>query len=56
MIATLAPSLVRHGRLTDDPALHAQLEAISPATIDRLLAESHYAALRRVVIRLRGWS
>lgn len=46
MMASLVPALVRHGRLPDDPALHAQLEAISPATIDRLLAPSRYAALK----------
>jgi len=42
LIATLLPSLVRHGRLADDPALHALLAAISPATIDRLLAATRY--------------
>lgn len=46
MIATLAPSLVRHGRIPNDPVLHKQLEAISPATIDRLLADTRSAALR----------
>lgn len=46
MVAALVPALVRHGRLPDDPMLQAQLEAISPATIDRLLAGTRYAALK----------
>jgi hypothetical protein len=34
MIPVLLPALVRHGKLDEDAALHAQLAEVSPATID----------------------
>lgn len=46
MVAALLPALVRNGRLADDPTLHAQLETVSPAMIDRLLAATRDAALK----------
>ncbi|MDQ0028076.1 hypothetical protein J2X90_005929 [Variovorax paradoxus] len=44
MIPALLPAMVRHGRINDDPGLHAQLLAVSAATIDRLLASLRIAA------------
>lgn len=44
MIPALLPAMVRHGRINDDPSLHAQLLAVSAATIDRLLASLRLAA------------
>ena len=44
MIPALLPAMLRHGRIRDDPSLHAQLVAVSPATIDRLLAPLRLAA------------
>lgn len=44
MIPALLPAMVRHGRITDDASLHAQLLAVSAATIDRLLASLRLAA------------
>ncbi|MDR6861350.1 hypothetical protein [Variovorax guangxiensis] len=44
MIPALLPAMLRHGRISDDPSLHAQLVAVSPATIDRLLAPLRLAA------------
>lgn len=46
MIPTLLPALVRHGRIADDPALRDQLLAVSPATIDRLLASARHTAAK----------
>jgi hypothetical protein len=44
MIPVLLPAMIRHGRINDDPTLHAQLASVSPATIDRLLAPLRLAA------------
>ncbi|MGK6310180.1 hypothetical protein [Variovorax sp. DT-64] len=44
MIPALLPAMLRPGRIRDDPSLHAQLVAVSPATIDRLLAPLRLAA------------
>jgi len=44
MIPALLPAMIRHGRINDDPSLHAQLLAVSAATIDRLLASLRLAA------------
>ena len=44
MIPALLPAMLRHGRISDDPSLQAQLVAVSPATIDRLLAPLRLAA------------
>jgi hypothetical protein len=44
MIPALPPAMLRHGRISDDPSLHAQLVVVSPATIDRLLAPLRLAA------------
>src|SRR5215472_17840294 len=44
IIPVLLPALERHGQLAIDETIRALLLAISPATIDRLLAEVHVAA------------
>jgi hypothetical protein len=44
MIPVLLPALLRHGKLEDAAALQSQLLAVSPATIDRLLAPIRLAA------------
>lgn len=44
MIPALLPAMLRHGRISDAPSLHAQLLAVSAATIDRLLAPLRLAA------------
>ncbi|MDX9716368.1 MAG: transposase family protein [Thauera sp.] len=62
MIPVLLPALIRHGRLDGSTALAVQLNAVSPATIDRLLAPmrlmaakgrqraaGHSSAIRRAV-------
>jgi len=46
MIPVLLPALLRHGKLEDDAPLLAQLMAVSPATIDRLLAPIRMAAAK----------
>jgi len=46
MIPVLLPALVRHGRIEGDAALQERLTAVSPATIDRLLAPIRLAAAR----------
>lgn len=46
MIPALLPALLRHGKLDGDVALQAQLAAVSPATIDRLLAPTRLAAAK----------
>ena len=46
MIPTLLPALFRHGKLQEDSSLQAQLAAVSPATIDRLLAPVRLAAAK----------
>jgi hypothetical protein len=46
MIPALLPALIRHGKIEDDAALLAQLTAVSPATIDRLLAPMRLAAAK----------
>ena len=46
MIPVLLPALVRHGKLDEDAALHAQLAEVSPATIDRLVAPIRLAAAK----------
>ena len=45
LIAVLLPALERHGKLSVDPALRAQLEMISAATIDRMLSEIRVTAM-----------
>jgi hypothetical protein len=44
MIPVLLPALERHGRLELDVSVRAQLLAISPATVDRLLSEVRLVA------------
>jgi len=44
MIPALLPAMIRHGRISNDANLHAQLLAVSAATIDRLLASLRLAA------------
>jgi hypothetical protein len=44
MIPSLLPAMLRHGRVSNDPELHARLASVSPATIDRLLAPLRLAA------------
>jgi hypothetical protein len=44
MIPVLLPALERHGRLQLDEVVRAQLLAISPATMDRLLSEVRLVA------------
>jgi len=44
MIPVLLPALERHGRLTLDAGIRAQLLAVSPATIDRLLSDVRLVA------------
>jgi hypothetical protein len=44
MIPVLLPALERHGRLELDASVRAQLLAISPATVDRLLSEVRLVA------------
>jgi hypothetical protein len=44
LIEVLLPALERHGKLTVEATVRAQLEAISPATMDRLLSEVRIAA------------
>ncbi len=39
LIAVLLPALERHGKVAVEPAVRAQLEAISPATMDRLVSD-----------------
>jgi hypothetical protein len=46
MIPALLPAMIRHGKIADDAALQAQLTAVSPATIDRLLEPIRLAAAR----------
>jgi hypothetical protein len=56
MIPALLPALIRHGRIGDDADLQAQLIAVSPATIDRLLQPMRLAAAkgrRRAAGRVR---
>jgi hypothetical protein len=47
ILPTLIPTLERHGHLTLDPTLRQLLLAVSPATIDRLLAPIRGTAGRR---------
>jgi hypothetical protein len=44
LIAVLLPALERHGNLVVEPAVRAQLETVSAATIDRMLSELRVAA------------
>ena len=46
MIPALLPALIQHGRLEVDAALHERLNAVSPATIDRLLEPIRLAAAK----------
>jgi hypothetical protein len=46
MIPALLPALIQHGKLRADAALQAQLTAVSPATIDRLLEPIRLAAAK----------
>ncbi|MCE2656703.1 MAG: hypothetical protein ACOVOG_09575 [Rubrivivax sp.] len=43
MIPTLLPALLRHGKLEENSGLQVQWAAVSPATIDRLLAPARLA-------------
>jgi hypothetical protein len=46
MIPVLLPALIRHGKIAGDADLQTQLAAVSPATIDRLLAPIRLAAAK----------
>jgi hypothetical protein len=46
MVPALLPASIRHGKIEDDAELQSQLAAVSPATIDRLLASIRLAAAK----------